>query len=151
MSLSEYAHAELFANNPFVDVAIWVAGMITEPSEISLLSSIDKLAFTQGHEIEMLDAFFIVGMHAPTKGGLSNNLANILKYEVSRLEIRISTQPKTFLLSLDYRHVGIEATCEALVLTLCSTAAVVHTLHLGDSIDAVRTFAAGIVAMGGRV
>lgn len=150
-SFSKYAHAQLLSNNPFVDIAVGVARVIAESTEIALLGGVDKFSLAQGHEIKVLDAFLVVHVHSAAKGLLGDDLANILKDEISRLEVGVGPQAVAFLVGLDDRHIGIEVSSKALVLTFCSAGTVVLAFHLRGTIDTIRVLAARIVLSSRRV
>jgi hypothetical protein len=65
--------------------------VIAEPAQVSFLCSIDEFAFRKGHEIEMLDSFFIVLNHAPSELGLIDDLSDIFEYEITRSKVRIGS------------------------------------------------------------
>ena len=65
--------------------------MIAKSTQITLLSSIDKLAFRKGHEIEMFDALIIIRHHATTEAELIDDLSDILVDEIIRIKICISS------------------------------------------------------------
>jgi hypothetical protein len=88
-SLGKYPHTKFFAHNPFINVAIWVAGMIAEPTEITLLSRIYEFTFRERHEIEMLDALFIVLDGSASEGRLVDDFSDVLENEIIWLQVRL--------------------------------------------------------------
>src|SRR5579871_5242767 len=52
--LGKYSHAKFIANNPFINVTIWIAGMIAKSTKVALFGCVDKLAFGKGHKIKVL-------------------------------------------------------------------------------------------------
>ena len=85
VSLGKNAHAQFLTHHPFVHVAIRIARMIAKSTEISFLRRIHELTFREGHEIEMLNAFFIILNRATSKCRLIDDFSDILEYEVIRL------------------------------------------------------------------
>ena len=87
--LGKNSHPELVSHHPFVDIAVRTTGVIAEPAQVSFLCSIDEFAFRKGHEIEVLDSFFIVLNHAPSELRLVDDFSNIFEYEITRSKFRI--------------------------------------------------------------
>ena len=81
ISLGKDAHAQLIANHPFVDVAIGITGVVAEPTKVAAFGGIDELASTERHEVEVLNAFIIVGDHSFAEGVFGNDLAYVLEDE----------------------------------------------------------------------
>lgn len=125
--------------------------MVAETAEVTLLGSIDKFAFTQRHEVEVLDAFLVISDHPTPEGGLSDDFANVLEYEVMRLEVDVRTQAKAFLFSLDDRYIGVETSAEALILTFGAAVAIIAAFHLRGAVDAVGVLITRIVSPGQRI
>ena len=63
VSLTEDAHAKVFAYMPLGYVAIGIAGMIDESSNTSLLGRIEVLVSLQHHEIEVRNALIVIASH----------------------------------------------------------------------------------------
>jgi hypothetical protein len=143
--LGEDAHAQFIPDHPLVDKAIRIARVIAEAAEVTLLRRIDELTLGEGHEIEMLNTFFVILDHASAEGTLINDLPDIFEDEIAGFEIAVRAQSETLLLSLDDCHIGILFPLEALVLAGAPAGAVAHALHLGRAINAVGIFAAGII------
>jgi hypothetical protein len=125
--------------------------VVTESTKVSFFGRIDKLTFGEGHEVEVLDAFLIILVHAPPESRLRDDFANVFEDEIIRLEILVSTKTEAFLVSLDDRNVGVDLSLEALVLTAVSAAAIPGALHLGGPVDAIRIFAARIIGLRLRI
>lgn len=89
--LGKNSHPQFVTNHPFIDIAVGVAGVIAESTQISFLSSVNKFVLREGHEIEMLDALIVVLDGASTKIGFIDNLSNILKNEFMRSQISIGS------------------------------------------------------------
>ena len=89
--LGKNSHSKLISHHPFVDIAVRTTGVIAEPAQVSFLCSIDEFAFRKGHEIEVLDPFFIVLNHAPSELGLIDDLSDIFEYEITGSKVGIGS------------------------------------------------------------
>jgi hypothetical protein len=121
--------------------------VVAESAKVSPFGRIDKLTLGKGHEVEVLDAFLIILMHAPPESRLRDDFTNIFEDEIIRLEILVSTQTEAFLVSLDDRNIGVDLSLKTLVLASVSAAAIPGALHLGGPVDAIRVFATGMVGL----
>lgn len=65
--------------------------MIAKSTEVASFGSVDELASTEGHEVEMLDAFVIVGNHALAECILGDDLSDVLEDEVVGFEVGVGT------------------------------------------------------------
>jgi hypothetical protein len=79
---SKDSHTKLIPHHPFVDVTVWVAGVIAEASHVALACRIYEFTLVERHEIKVFDAFFIVLMHSSAEGVFTNDLANVLENKV---------------------------------------------------------------------
>jgi len=111
--------------------------VVAEASKVTSLGCVDKLTLRERHEVEVLDAFFVILLHAPPEDIFANDLADILKDEVISFEILVSTQAVAFLLCLDDCNVCELFTEEALILTSRSASAISDALHFGGAVDTV--------------
>jgi hypothetical protein len=136
-SLGENAHSQSISDYPFVHIAIGIAGVVAKATEITSLRSIDKLALRQRHEVEMLDALFVVLLHSSSKDVFADHFTNIFENEIVRPEISVGTKPESLLLRFDDRNVSILFALETPILTTSTARTVANTLHLGGTIDAV--------------
>jgi hypothetical protein len=144
--LGKNAHAQLFSHHPFVHIAVWVAGVITEPAEVPFPCRINKLGFIEGHEIEMLDALLVILNGSPTERWLVDNFANILENEVVSTQINIGSQSVALFLSFDYGYVGVLFALEALILTSPATRAIsVDAFQFSRTINTIRIFSACLI------
>jgi len=121
--------------------------MVAKTAEVTLFCRVDELTLGEGHEIEVLDAFLIILVHAPPESRLRDDFANVFEDEIIWLEMIVSTQAEAFLVSLDDRNVGVDLLLEALVLAPVSAAAIPRALHLGGPVDAIRVFAACMIGL----
>lgn len=76
--------------------------MVAKSSEVSTFGCIDKFSFGEGHEVEVLDAFLIVVLHATAEGLLGNDLTDILEYKIIWFEVDIGAKAVSLFLGLDY-------------------------------------------------
>jgi hypothetical protein len=137
LTLGEDSHAESLAYNPFIDITIWITRMVAESAKVSSFSRIDELTLGKGHEVEVLDAFLVILVHAPPESGLRDDFANVFENEIIRLEVLVSSQTEAFLVGFDDRNVGVDLSLETLILASVSAAAIPRALHLGGPVDAV--------------
>jgi hypothetical protein len=42
-AVREYAHSDVLSDGPLCDVAVWVAGMVREPTDATALCRVDEL------------------------------------------------------------------------------------------------------------
>jgi hypothetical protein len=87
--LGKYSHAKFIAHNPFIDVAIWIAGMIAETTKVTLLSRINELALRKGHKIKMFDALLIVLDSSASESRLVDDFSDVFENEIIRVQVRI--------------------------------------------------------------
>ena len=90
LSLGKNPHAQFIADDPLVNIAIRIAGMITEPSKITFFSGINEFIFREGHEIEVLDALIVVLNGPATELSFVDDLTNIFENEFMRIDIGVS-------------------------------------------------------------
>lgn len=64
--------------------------MIAESTEVSFFGRVDKFAFVEGHEVEVLDAFLVILVHAASKSGFRDDFADIFKNEYIGVQIFVS-------------------------------------------------------------
>jgi hypothetical protein len=102
VSLGKNAHAQSLADDPFVNVAVWSARVVTEASKVSLFRGIDEFALRQGHEVEMFDTFLIILDRAPPERGLVDHLADILENEIIGGQVSVHPQAVALFLGLDH-------------------------------------------------
>lgn len=121
--------------------------MITKPTKVPFLSSVNEFILGKGHEIEVLDALIVVLNCAAAELNLINHFTNVFVNEVMGVDVGISSQTVAFLFSLEYCDWGICTSLEALVLASGPAAAVTHALNLGSAIDTVRVFSAGCIGL----
>jgi len=145
VALDEDTHAQLVADDPLVDKAIGVAGVVAEAAEVALFGGVDKLALGQRHKVEVLDALVVVLQHAAAECLLVDDLANVLEDELAGGHVAVGAQAEALFVRLDDGDVGVLLALEALVLALAAARAVADTLHLGGAVDAVRVVATGLV------
>jgi len=146
VSLGKNAHAQLITDDPFVHVAIWIAGMIAESTEIAFLRSINEFRFREGHEIKMFDAFFVIGDGSFPECLLIDYFADVLKNKIVRTQISICSQAIAFLLRPDDGYAGVLFALEALILTVYATIAIaINAFHFSRTVDTVRFFSARII------
>lgn len=144
--LGKDTHAQLLADNPFVHVAVGIAGVIAEAAEIALLGRIDELVLREGHEVEMLDAFLVILYRALPKGRLVDDLADVLEDKVVGFQVNIGPEPEALFFGLNDRDVGVLPLLKSLVLAPGTAVAFpAHALHLGRAIDAVGIFATRMI------
>jgi len=60
ISFGEDAHTQSSTNDPFVNITVRIARVVAKATQITLLCRIDELAFIQGHEVEVFDAFLVI-------------------------------------------------------------------------------------------
>ncbi len=82
-------HAKFVADHPLVHVAVRVAGVVAKPTEIAFLGGINKFILSQGHEIEVLDAFLVISDHTLSESRFVDDLSDIFEDEITRVEICI--------------------------------------------------------------
>ena len=124
VALGKYAHAQFLPDDPFIDVAVRIAGVVAESPKVALFGSIDKLALAQGHEIEMLDALVIILNCSASECWLIDYFSDVLEDKIIWLQVSIYTEAVAFFLSLDHRDVGVLFALEALILAADATIAV---------------------------
>ena len=121
--------------------------MITEPTQIASFRSVDKFALVERHEVEVLDPFLVILLHAPPEDIFANNLANIFKYKVIRSQIGVSAESVAFLDGFDDGDVGVLLLLETLILAASPAPAIPDTLHFGRTVDTVGVLATGLIRL----
>lgn len=119
--------------------------MIAEASKVATLGRVDEFALTKGHEIEMLDAFIVIGNHALAECGLGDGLADVLEDEVVWAELGVGTEAIAFVFGLDDRDIGVATLEKSLVLTGLATTTIVGAFHFTSTIDAVGIISACMI------
>lgn len=149
--LRKDTHPELFAHDPLVHVAIGIARVIAKPGEVALLGRVDELTLVERHEVEMLDALFVVLPHATSELRLVDHLSDVLEDELVRPQVGLSAKPVALLLGLYDGNFCVLLSLKPLILALCSAAAISNAFYLGRTVDAIRVLPARVIPAGCRV
>lgn len=90
--------------------------MVAEATKVALFCSVDELASTQGHKVEMFNALLVILHHSFPEGGFRDRLADIFEDEIVWPQINVRPQSIPFLVCLNDRDTCPETTEEPLVL-----------------------------------
>jgi hypothetical protein len=137
MSFGEDTHAELFADNPLIDIAVRIARVVAKTTKIAFLGCIDEFALAEGHEVKMLDPFLVILPHAAVERPFVDNLSNVFVDELMRSQVLLRPEAMPLLLGLNDGHAGIFLSLESLILTIWTTPTVPHALDLRSTVDAI--------------
>jgi hypothetical protein len=83
-TLGENAHSQPISDHPFVHITVGIARVVAKATEIASLRGIDKLAFRQRHEVEMLDALLVILLHSSSKDVFAYHLTDVFENEIIR-------------------------------------------------------------------
>jgi len=88
-ALGKDSHPQFIAHHPLVHIAVGVARMIAEATQIAFLSGINELILRKGHEVEVLNPLIVVLDGAPTEIGFVDDFPNVFENEVMRSQVSI--------------------------------------------------------------
>lgn len=92
----------------------------------------------------MLDALLVILNCSLSKGGLIDNLADILENKVIHAQVGIGAQPVSFLVGFDDGDISILPALETLVLASSPTRTIsIDTFELRRAINAIGVFSTG--------
>jgi hypothetical protein len=111
-------------SNPSFRIAIGIARVVAESSQIALLGGIDVFVWAQFHNVFMGDAIIAILAHTCGECLLIDNLPNIFNNEIAGSS-ELAVVP-----GLDKCDFGILLLLKTLILT-CKIAIASGTLHLG--------------------
>jgi hypothetical protein len=90
--------------------------VVAKATKVALLCSVDELASTQGHKVEMFNALVVILHHSFPEGSFGNRLADIFEDEIVWPQINVRPQSIPFLVCVNDRDTCPETTEESLIL-----------------------------------